>query len=206
RAFFARRATVVARALIGTRIVVEGRAGPAGGIVVETEAYREGDPASHSFRGISARNASMFGRPGTAYVYISYGAHWCVNVVTGRDGVGEAVLLRAIEPDVGVALMEARRGRAPPARYGPTAPAAGETARCRRERPWARDAVPSLHGTARAPRRHYCDRRSSYALGTIGGPQQPGRQAPHPPRRAADRPALSRCRSPPRSTILLKSA
>lgn len=92
----------LARGLIGARLVIRGL----GGTVIETEAYARDDPASHSFRGQTRRNAAMFGPPGTAYVYLSYGMHLCLNVV-GRPG--EAVLLRALRPEIGQPAMAARR-------------------------------------------------------------------------------------------------
>lgn len=106
--FFARSVHEVAPELLGVTLLVDGVGGP----IVEVEAYDRTDPASHGFRGRTPRNASMFGPPGHAYVYRSYGIHWCANVVCGDDGVGAAVLLRALEPIQGIAEMQARRGLA----------------------------------------------------------------------------------------------
>jgi DNA-3-methyladenine glycosylase len=105
RSFFDRSVHVVAPELIGATLLYRG----VGGTIVEVEAYHHTDPAAHSYRGRTPRNAVMFGPPGYAYVYRSYGIHWCVNFVCEPEGSASAVLIRALQPTAGLPIMRRRR-------------------------------------------------------------------------------------------------
>ena len=133
RDFFARSVHEVAPDLLGVTLLVDGVGGP----IVEVEAYHHEDPASHGYGGRTERNAAMFGPPGHAYVYRSYGIHWCLNFVCEEEGSASAVLVRALEPVFGIDAMRARRGlgrrsssaRARRSRRSPEARASGSRAR-----------------------------------------------------------------------------
>lgn len=107
--FFNRSVHAVARELIGCRLFFDG----CGGTIVETESYERDDPACHAYVGLTERTATLFGSPGFAYVYLSYGIHSLLNAVAEPEGEAAAVLIRALEPTAGLELMRARRGERP---------------------------------------------------------------------------------------------
>lgn len=111
QAFYEQATLDVARTLIGKTLARRTARGLTAGVIVEVEAYAGAmDPASHAYRGMTPRNRVMFGPAGRAYVYLSYGIHCCINIVTEREGEAAAVLVRALEPTYGIGLMRERRG------------------------------------------------------------------------------------------------
>jgi DNA-3-methyladenine glycosylase len=151
--FYERPTIDVAQDLLGCCLVHEEGDMTTAGKIVETEAYLSGDPAAHSFIGKTKRNAVLFGPVGHAYVYLIYGMHYCVNAVTGEEGSGEAVLIRALEPLQGIPIMKRRRGTESPGRLcsgpGKLTAAMGITRKCNGEsfvdsplRIRSRDSVP----------------------------------------------------------------
>jgi DNA-3-methyladenine glycosylase len=109
REFYEPSASVVAPRLLGHWLIRQTAEGPCGGVIVETEAYLRGDPACHAFIGPSNRNRAMFGPPGFAYVYLIYGFYYCFNTVCLPEGEAEAVLVRAVEPAIGIDWMKGKR-------------------------------------------------------------------------------------------------
>jgi len=111
RAFYKQDPRLVAVDLLGCTLVHETAEGVTSGMIVETEAYRPEDPACHAYKGPTMRNRTIFGRPGLAYVYLSYGVHKLLNAVCEEEGVGSAVLIRALRPHQGLEIMSRRRNR-----------------------------------------------------------------------------------------------
>lgn len=111
KSFFDKKVEELANSLLGCELVHETSEGKTAGIIVETESYHQTDEASHSYKRRSPRNEIMFGSPGHAYIYFTYGMHWCFNVVAEEKGIGAGVLIRALEPTQGIDLMIKRRNR-----------------------------------------------------------------------------------------------
>ena len=111
RTFYKQDPRLVAVDLLGCTLVHETAKGVTSGMIVETEAYRPEDPACHAYKGLTMRNRTIFGRPGLAYVYLSYGVHKLLNAVCEEEGVGSAVLIRALRPHQGLEIMSRRRNR-----------------------------------------------------------------------------------------------
>lgn len=109
--FEGKKVEELANALLGCELVHETEDGTTAGIIVETESYHQTDEASHSYNGKSKRTAVMFGPPGHAYIYFTYGMHYCFNIVAENEGVGAGVLIRALEPTSGIELMKKRRNQ-----------------------------------------------------------------------------------------------
>lgn len=107
--FLSKPTLEIAKSLLGCYLIHDSPMGKTVGKIVETEAYLHDDPASHTFMGQTSRNAVMFGPPGKAYIYFTYGMYYCFNVVTNKEGIGEGVLIRALEPIKGINLMKERR-------------------------------------------------------------------------------------------------
>ena len=111
QSFFQKNAPDLAQALLGCELVHDSPGGRTTGIIVETEAYSQEDAASHSFAGETARTKAMFGPAGHAYIYFTYGMHYCFNIVSGHQGHGQGVLIRALEPIEGLEIMKERRNK-----------------------------------------------------------------------------------------------
>lgn len=109
--FFDKDVILLAKDLLGCELVHKTKEGTTSGIIVETEAYHQTDEASHSYRGKTKRTEAMFGPAGHAYIYFTYGMHWCFNITAEADGTGAGVLIRALEPKQGIKLMKKRRAK-----------------------------------------------------------------------------------------------